>query len=114
MPRGDLVVTRDIIQMMAATFLGADGNRQDPLANPFHADLSRFPPMYIQTGADETLLDDSRKLADLARRAAVDRRSGTDVSNPVPSSSESCKPSVPQRRLTASVISGAEDQWPRP
>ena len=26
----------------------------------------------IQTGADETLLDDSRKLADLARRSGVD------------------------------------------
>jgi hypothetical protein len=28
--------------------------------------------MYIQTGADETLLDDSRRLADLARRSGVD------------------------------------------
>jgi acetyl esterase/lipase len=68
----DLIVTRDIIQMMADTFLGADGNRQDPLANPLRADLVGLPPMYIQTGADETLLDDSRNLADLARRAGVD------------------------------------------
>jgi epsilon-lactone hydrolase len=28
--------------------------------------------MYIQTGADETLLDDSRKLAELARKSGVD------------------------------------------
>jgi monoterpene epsilon-lactone hydrolase len=68
----DLLMTRDVIQMMAATFLGADGSRQDPLANPLRADLSGLPPMYIQTGADETLLDDSRNLADLARRAGVD------------------------------------------
>jgi monoterpene epsilon-lactone hydrolase len=68
----DLIVTRDIIQMMAATFLGADGNRQDPLANPLHADLSGFPPIYVQTGADETLLDDSRKLADLSLKSGVE------------------------------------------
>jgi monoterpene epsilon-lactone hydrolase len=68
----DLIVTSDMIQMMAATFLGEGGNRQDPLANPLHADLKGFPPIYIQTGADETLLNDSRKLADLARSSGVD------------------------------------------
>jgi hypothetical protein len=57
---------------MAGMFLGEGGNRQDPLANPLHADLKGFPPMYIQTGADETLLDDSRKLTDLARKSGVD------------------------------------------
>lgn len=68
----DLLVSRDIIQAMAGTFLGENGNRQDPLANPLHADLRGLPPMFIQVGADETLLDDSRKLADLARRSGVD------------------------------------------
>jgi acetyl esterase/lipase len=68
----DLLVTRDIIAAMAATFLGEGGNRHDPLANPLYADLAGLPPMYIQTGADETLLDDSRKLADRARRSGVD------------------------------------------
>jgi acetyl esterase/lipase len=68
----ELIVTRDLIQGMAATFLGEGGNRRDPLANPLHADLKGLPPMYIQTGADEALLDDSRKLADLARRSGVD------------------------------------------
>jgi hypothetical protein len=41
----DLIVTRDMIQMMAATFLGQGGNRQEPLANPLHADLTGFPPI---------------------------------------------------------------------
>jgi len=68
----DLLVTRDVIQVMAGMFLGEAGNRQDPLANPLHADLKGFPPMYIQTGADETLLDDSRKLTDRARKSGVD------------------------------------------
>jgi acetyl esterase/lipase len=68
----DLIVTRDVIEVMAGMFLGEGGNRQDPLANPLHADLEGFPPMYSQTGADETLLDDSRKLADRARNSGVD------------------------------------------
>jgi monoterpene epsilon-lactone hydrolase len=68
----DLLVTRDVIQTMAGAFLGEAGNRQDPLANPLHADLKGLRPIYIQTGADETLLDDSRKLADFARKSGVE------------------------------------------
>jgi acetyl esterase/lipase len=68
----DLFVTRDVIRVMSGMFLGEGGNRQDRLANPLHADLRGLPPMYIQTGADEALLDDSRKLADLARKSGVD------------------------------------------
>jgi len=68
----DLIVTRDMIRTMASMFLGEGGNRQDALANPLFGDLKGFPPMYIQTGGDETLLDDSRKLADLARKSGVD------------------------------------------
>jgi monoterpene epsilon-lactone hydrolase len=68
----DLLVTRDIIHAMAGTFLGEGGNRHDPLANPLYADLTGLPPMYIQVGADEALLDDSCKLADLARKSGVE------------------------------------------
>ena len=68
----DLIASRDMIQAMAGMFLGEGGNRRDPLANPLYADLAGLPPMYIQTGADEALLDDSRKLAELARKSGVD------------------------------------------
>jgi len=68
----DVLVSAPIIQTMASTFLGADGNPDDPLANPLHADLTGLPPLLIQVGADETLLDDSRALAAAARRARVD------------------------------------------
>jgi epsilon-lactone hydrolase len=61
-----------MIQAMAGMFLGEGGNRRDPLANPLYADLAGLPPMYIQTGADEALLDDSRALAELARKSGVD------------------------------------------
>ncbi len=68
----DVLVSRDVIATMAGTFLGEGGNRNDPLANPLHTELRGLPPMYIQTGADETLLSDSQDLADLARRSNVE------------------------------------------
>ena len=67
-----LIVTRDLIQGMARTFLGEGGNHRDPLANPLHADLRGFPPIYIQTGAHETPLEDSHRLADLVRKSGVE------------------------------------------
>jgi acetyl esterase/lipase len=68
----DVLVTRDVIGVMAGTFLGEGGDRKHPLANPLLADLRGLPPMYIQTGADEALLSDSRDLAEHARKAGVD------------------------------------------
>jgi len=60
--------------VMATTFLGEGGDRRDPMANPLYADLRGLPPIYIQVGGDETLLDDSRRLAECARKAGVDVR----------------------------------------
>ncbi|MFL6073097.1 MAG: alpha/beta hydrolase [Mycobacteriales bacterium] len=54
-------------------FLG-DGDRTDPLASPLHADLTGFPPMYIQVGGDEMLLADARGIAERARAAGVEVR----------------------------------------
>jgi acetyl esterase/lipase len=68
----DVLVQKEVVEIMAATFLGDGGNRRDPLANPLYADLKGLPPMYIQVGGDETLLDDSRWLADRAKAAGVD------------------------------------------
>ena len=68
----DVLVAREIIQGMSATFLGESGNRQDPLANPLHADLRGLPPVYIQVGGYETLLSDSHDLAEALRKADVD------------------------------------------
>jgi epsilon-lactone hydrolase len=54
--------------------LGEGGSRKDPLANPLYADLAGLPPIYIQVGGEEMLLDDSRRLAEHARNAGVDVR----------------------------------------
>jgi epsilon-lactone hydrolase len=70
----DVLVQKEIVEVMAATFLGPNGNRRDALANPLYADLKGLPPMYIQVGGDETLLDDSRRLAERAQEAGVEVR----------------------------------------
>jgi acetyl esterase/lipase len=41
-------------------------------ASPIYADLKGLPPVYVQVGGDETLLDDSRRLGERAREAGVD------------------------------------------
>lgn len=60
---------------------GASGNAEDyangeklthPLISPINADLSDLPPMLIQVGTEEILLDDSVVLADRMCDAGVD------------------------------------------
>jgi monoterpene epsilon-lactone hydrolase len=63
----------EVVQALAAMFLGGTDPR-DPLASPVYADLSGLPPTYVQVGGDETLLGDSLRLEEAARRAGVDVR----------------------------------------
>jgi epsilon-lactone hydrolase len=64
---------KEVVAGLAAMFL-AGGDPKDPLASPLYADLSGVPPMYIQVGGDETLLDDSRQLEQRALDAGVEVR----------------------------------------
>ncbi len=47
---------------------------RDPRVSPLFADLRGLPPLYVQVGRDECLLDDSTRLVTLAREAGVDLR----------------------------------------
>ncbi len=69
----DLVVGRDGLKLMADLFV-AGGDLRDPLAAPLHADLRGVAPIYVQVGGDETLLDDSTRLAAKAATVGVDVR----------------------------------------
>jgi acetyl esterase/lipase len=56
---------------MAGLYLdGADP--RTPLASPLYADLGGLPPLLIQVGTAETLLDDSRRVAERAQAAGVE------------------------------------------
>lgn len=55
---------------MAALYL-AKADAKDPLASPVYADLMGLPPLLIQVGADEILLDDATRLAKNAEAKGV-------------------------------------------
>ncbi|WP_246696135.1 alpha/beta hydrolase [Mesorhizobium sp. SARCC-RB16n] len=61
------------VDWLAANFIG-DADRRDPEVSPLYADLSGFPPVFLQAGADETLVDESRVFAERARQAGVETR----------------------------------------
>ena len=67
----DPVVQREGLTFMAQAYLG-DRDTRAPLAAPLYADLAGLPPTLVQVGSAETLLDDSTRLAELARAAQVD------------------------------------------
>jgi len=67
----DALVKRPVLEAMSGMFLGENGAANDSLANPLHADFSNYPPLYMNAGSDETLLDDSRRLHAMATEAGV-------------------------------------------
>ncbi len=67
----DALFSKPWVEQMAAMFLGGSDPR-DPYASPLYADLAGLPPIAIQVGDDELLLDDSRRLAESARKAGID------------------------------------------
>ena len=67
----DPLIDREMLEGMAAAYLG-DRSRTTPLASPYYADLQGLPPLLVQVGTAEVLLDDSLRLADRAKEAGVD------------------------------------------
>lgn len=67
----DPIVRADGLHKLAALYLNGTDAR-DPLASPLHGDLAGLPPLMIQVGSEEIILDDSVRLADAARQAGVD------------------------------------------
>jgi acetyl esterase/lipase len=49
-----------------------DEDVRNPLVSPLHADFTGLPPMLIQVGDAEVLLDDSTRVAERAEAAGVD------------------------------------------
>jgi acetyl esterase/lipase len=66
----DPLVQAEGLKAMADQFLGG-GDPRDPLAAPLYADPTGLPPILIQVGDHETLLDDSTRFAEKARAAGV-------------------------------------------
>ena len=85
-PWTDLALTGDSIQDKAqidpilspgdldmyAGYYAGEYERTWPLLSPLYADLQGLPPLLIQVGTDEILLDDAVRCASKARKTGVD------------------------------------------
>ena len=67
----DPMISPDTIGAFAKEYLGT-ASADDPFASPLLADLNGLPPIFIQVGDAEILLDDSREFEKKARAAGVD------------------------------------------
>jgi acetyl esterase/lipase len=67
---GDPMVGLEGLLRMAKMYAG-DHDPKNPLISPIHADYRGIPPMLLQVGDAEILLDDSTRVADRAKAAGV-------------------------------------------
>jgi acetyl esterase/lipase len=66
----DPMIQKADLGRIGRLYLG-DADARTPLAAPLYADLTGLPPVYIQVGTAETLLDDATRIAERARLAGV-------------------------------------------
>ena len=64
--------TRKTVLALASSYLGRDADPRDPRAAPLHGDLVGLPPLMIQSGERDILLDDSVSFAEKASAAGVE------------------------------------------
>jgi epsilon-lactone hydrolase len=67
----DPIIHKDYLAELVDAYLAAGMDRKDPRVSPLYADLRGFPPMLIQVGSAETLLDDATRFATVAGAADV-------------------------------------------
>ncbi|MBN1802428.1 MAG: alpha/beta hydrolase [Candidatus Lokiarchaeota archaeon] len=67
----DPFLTPEVLKSASKWYCGQK-NPKNPLISPLYGDLKGLPPILIQVGTEELLLDDSVRLAKLAKEASVD------------------------------------------
>ena len=67
----DPLIHKGYLEELASAYVPAGIARNDPRISPLFADLHGLPPMLIQVGSAETLLDDSVRFAGAAGAADV-------------------------------------------
>jgi epsilon-lactone hydrolase len=67
----DPLIHKEYLIELADAYLPAGMDRKDPRVSPLYADLKGFPPVIIQVGSAETLLDDATRFAAVAGAADV-------------------------------------------
>ena len=67
----DPIIHKGYLDELANVYLPAGMDRNDPRVSPLYADLRSFPPILIQVGSAEALLDDATRFAAAAGAADV-------------------------------------------
>ncbi len=67
----DPLIHKGYLNELADAFVPRGLDRKDPGISPLYSDLRGFPPVLIQVGSDETLLDDATRFAGAAGAADV-------------------------------------------
>ena len=68
----DPFVSKDGIAWFSSVYVPNESERKNPYASPLYGDFKDFPPMLIQVGTREVLLDDSKKLNEKAKSDGCD------------------------------------------
>jgi acetyl esterase/lipase len=68
----DPMVHAEDLGRWAAAYAGPDQDPGSPGLSPLFADLSGLPPLMVEVGTAEVLLDDARRVTERARAAGVD------------------------------------------
>jgi epsilon-lactone hydrolase len=72
----DPLVSKPYLEELASAYL-AGADPANPLVSPLNADLAGLPPLLVQAGSAETLLDDAVRIA--RRAGAVDVRVNLEI-----------------------------------
>jgi acetyl esterase/lipase len=64
----DPVISKKYLDRMANLYLSKASNTSS-LASPLYGDLSGLPPMLVQVGSAETMLDDSKRFVEKAKKS---------------------------------------------
>ena len=67
----DPILSLEEMQFLVKQYVG-ENDPENPLISPLYADLHDLPPIFIQVGTSEMILDDSLRIAKNAEEAGVD------------------------------------------
>lgn len=68
----DALLSIDTLETGIDYYVPSSMDRSDPEISPFFADLTGLPPMHIQVGSKEILLDDAQRFKDKAEKSKLD------------------------------------------
>lgn len=98
----DPIHQRAMILATARQYLGPQGDASNPLASPLFGGLAGLPPLLLQVGDRETVLDDSTRFAAKARAAGV--RADLEVYDNMIHVFQQFADEIPEARLAIAAI----------